>query len=78
MAYRDTSLFSYPATWREGTVTHRTETITEKIQPVIDAGLTLVQLDEPSPTPELREKSPERADWMDTHFGTIILKFRKP
>lgn len=78
VAYRASSPFTYPATWGTGTVTHRTFTFRETLQPALNAGFLLDEIDEPSPTRQLREISPERAAWMDSHVGIIIYRFRKP
>ncbi|GAB2695079.1 hypothetical protein BKA24_000420 [Microbacterium marinum] len=78
VAYRASSPFTYPATWGTGTVTHRTFTFRETLQPALNAGFLLDEIDEPLPTRQLREISPERAAWMDSHVGIIIYRFRKP
>ncbi|MEG9493036.1 MAG: methyltransferase domain-containing protein [Microbacterium aurum] len=77
-AYRADTPFTYPATWGSGTVTHRTFTFGQTVQPALDAGFVLERIDEPAPTDELRRISPDRAAWMDEHAGIIIYRFRKP
>lgn len=77
VAYRNDRPFTYPATWGAGTVTHRTFTFSEMLQPALAAGFVLEQVEEPEPTSELRELDPGRAAWMDDHVGIIIFRFRK-
>lgn len=62
-AYRAEAPFTYPSTWGSGTVTHRTSTFAQTLQPALDAGFILERVDEPAPTRQLRKVSPERAEW---------------
>ncbi|MGO1508208.1 MAG: class I SAM-dependent methyltransferase [Microbacteriaceae bacterium] len=77
VAYRATEPFTYPASWGTGTVTHRTFTFSETLNPALEAGFELEHIDEPAPTDELRERSPKRAAWMDDHVGLIIYRFSR-
>ena len=73
IAYRDESLYSYPATW-DGTVTvsHRKPMISTYVNALLRSGFRLDSMEEPDLSDEQKLEFPEKAAWVAKYVGSIL------
>ena len=77
-AYQHTGLYRYPSPWKpELELEHAMPRVSDYLNALTDAGLRLVQCEEPAVTEELRMMAPEKAAWMDRYVGIMIFRAEK-
>lgn len=77
-AYQHTAAYRYPSPWKpELSLEHAMPRVSDYVNALTDAGLRLVQCDEPVVTEDFRRLAPEKAAWMDRYVGIMILRAEK-
>jgi SAM-dependent methyltransferase len=77
-AYQETGSYRYPSPWNADVfLEHAMPRISDYLNAIASAGLSLTACVEPSVTPEFREIAPEKAEWMDLYVGIILFRAEK-
>jgi SAM-dependent methyltransferase len=77
-AYQYTAPYRYPSPWKPDLyLEHAMPRVSDYLNALTDAGLRLVQCDEPAVTDEVRSIAPEKAAWMDRYVGILICRAEK-
>ncbi|HLH31101.1 MAG TPA: class I SAM-dependent methyltransferase [Terriglobia bacterium] len=77
-AYQRTEPYRYPSPWKpEVLLEHSMPRMSDYINAITTAGLSIVGCEEPAPTEDLRQLAPEKAKWMDRYVGTVIFRCEK-
>lgn len=77
-AYQHTAAYRYPSPWKaELYLEHAMPRVSDYLNALTDAGLRLMECDEPAVTEEFRGMAPEKAAWMDRYVGILILRAEK-
>jgi len=75
LAYQKTAPYRYPSPWKEDVLLeHAMPRVSDYVNAIVAAGLTIDAVDEPPVTQELRKIAPENAAWMDRYVGILILR----
>ena len=74
-AYQQTLPYRYPSPWKEDVfLKHAMPRVSDYINAILAAGLSIEAVDEPAVTEEFRKIAPEKAAWMDRYVGILILR----
>jgi SAM-dependent methyltransferase len=77
-AYQRTERYRYPSPWTEEVLLeHRMPRMSDYINAIASASLRLTACEEPGVTEELRDSTPEKAEWMDRYVGIALFRAEK-